>query len=73
MNETLHVCAVGDARLPVPGVRGRFVGRVPRSHELIAEGVHVPADGYHLRAIARGDIALMPAAKAASKKVEAKS
>ena len=32
-----------------------------------------PADGYHLRAIARGDIALMPAAKAASKKVEAKS
>lgn len=58
MSSTIRVRAVGDARLPVPGAPGRYVGRDRKTHEPIAGGVDVPADSYHLRALARGDLAL---------------
>lgn len=66
MSNTIRVRAVGDARLPVPGMPGRFVGRAPKTHEPIAEGVEVPDDSYHRRALARGDIAAVPVVKGAS-------
>lgn len=50
------VRAVGDARLPVLGSSApRYVGR-DRSGDIIPEGVKVPDDSYHRRAILRGDI-----------------
>ncbi len=52
---TIRVRAVGDALLPVPGFAGRFVGR-DANRNIIDEGVDVPEDQYHLRAIMRGDI-----------------
>jgi hypothetical protein len=56
MPETIRVRAVGDARLPVPGsASARYVGRDKKGAP-IAEGVDVPADSYHRRAIARGDL-----------------
>lgn len=61
--QTLRVKAVGDARLPVPGVPGRFVGRDRKTGEILADGVSVPADSYYLRAVARGDIALLAGAE----------
>lgn len=60
MMNTIRVRARGTAKLPVPGMRGRFVGR-DKAGEIIAEGVDVPEDGYHVRAINRGDIELAPA------------
>lgn len=57
--QTIRVKAVADARLPVPGTPGRFVGRDRKTGEIIADGVSVPADSYYLRAIARGDLALL--------------
>lgn len=62
----LKVKAVGEARLPVPGFAGRFVGREKKSGAIIAEGVLVPADSYYLRALARGDIALAESSKKVS-------
>ncbi len=59
MSSTIRVRAVGDARLPVPGMGGRFVGRDRKPHEIIAEGVEVPDDSYHRRAIARGALTLV--------------
>lgn len=59
MSSTIRVRAVGDARLPVPGMPGRFVGRAPKTHEPLADGVEVPDDSYHRRAIARGEIAVI--------------
>lgn len=72
MSSTIRVRAVGDARLPVPGMPGRFVARAPKTHEPIAEGVDVPDDSYHRRAIARGELAEMTVVKgaAAQKKVQ---
>lgn len=53
---TLRVRAVGDAKLPVPGsATARYVGR-DRSGAVIAEGVTVPDDSYHRRAIVRGEL-----------------
>lgn len=60
--QTIRVKAVGNARLPVPGTPGRFVGRDRKTGAIIADGVAVPADSYYLRAIARGDIALIESA-----------
>ena len=60
--QTIRVKAVGDARLPVPGTPGRFVGRDRKTGEIIADGVSVPADSYYLRAISRGDLALIESA-----------
>lgn len=57
MSTTVRVWAVGEARLPTPGMPGRFVARAPKSHEPISEGVDVPDDSYHRRAIARGELA----------------
>lgn len=52
----LRVRAVGDAKLPVPGSAfPRYVGR-DKSGAVIPDGVNVPADSYHLRALRRGDI-----------------
>lgn len=73
MAETIHVRACGTARLPIPGMQGRYVARAPKTHEPLAEGAHVPADGYHLRAIERGDIEMMPPAAKPAKKNEAQS
>jgi len=72
MSSTIRVRATGDARLPVPGMPGRFVARATKTHEPIAEGVDVPDDSYHRRAIARGDLAEMTVVKgaAAQKKVQ---
>lgn len=72
MSSSIRVRAVGDARLPVPGMPGRFVARAPKTHEPIAEGVDVPDDSYHRRAIARGELAEMTVVKgaAAQKKVQ---
>jgi len=54
----IRVRAVGDAKLPVPGVTAaRYVGR-NRDGSVIAEGVVVPADSYYTRAVARGDLEL---------------
>ncbi len=56
--KTIRVRAVGDAKLPVPGVNAaRYVGR-NRDGSVIAEGVSVPDDSYHRRAVERGDIEL---------------
>ncbi len=56
---TIRVRAVGDAKLPVPGVlAARYVGR-NRDGSVIDEGVVVPADSYHTRAVERGDLALV--------------
>lgn len=53
---TLRVRAVGDAKLPVPGsATARYVGRDKKGAP-IAEGVLVPDDSYHRRAIARGEL-----------------
>lgn len=52
----IRVRAVGDAKLPVPGsATARYVGR-DKSGAVISDGVNVPADSYHLRALRRGDI-----------------
>lgn len=56
MSSTIRVWAVGEARLPIPGMPGRFVARAPKSHAHLADGADVPDDGYHQRAIARGEI-----------------
>lgn len=55
---TLRVRARGDARLPVPGFAGRYVGR-DASGAAIPEGVVVPDDSYHRRALARGELDLV--------------
>lgn len=60
MSTTIRVWAVGEARLPIPGMPGRFVARAPKTHAPIPEGADVPDDSYHRRAIARGDITLTP-------------
>ena len=60
--QTIRVKAVADARLPVPGTPGRFVGRDRKTGEIIADGVSVPAESYYLRAVARGDLALIESA-----------
>lgn len=60
--QTIRVKAVADARLPVPGVPGRFVGRDRKTGEIIAGGVSVPAESYYQRAVARGDLALIESA-----------
>ena len=63
MPSTIRVWAVVEARLPIPGMPGRFVARAPKSHAPLAEGADVPDDGYHQRALARGEItATAPAA-----------
>lgn len=67
----MRVRAVGTGKLPVPGMTGRFVGRT-KAGEIIAEGVDVPEDGYHLRALTRGDIELVQVAKANPAKGEVK-
>jgi hypothetical protein len=52
----IRVRAVGDAKLPVPNsATARYVGR-DKSGAVIPDGVNVPADSYHLRALRRGDI-----------------
>lgn len=61
MSETIRVRAKGTAKLPVPGMRGRFVGR-DKAGEIIAGGVEVPAESYYLRALKRGDIEAVSAA-----------
>jgi hypothetical protein len=61
--QTIRVKAVGDARLPVPGTPGRFVGRDRKTGEILADGVTVPAESYYLRAVARGDLALLESAE----------
>lgn len=61
--QTIRVKAVADARLPVPGTPGRFVGRDRKTGAIIADGVAVPADSYYLRAVARGDLALLVGAE----------
>lgn len=60
--QTIRVKAVADARLPVPGTPGRFVGRDRKTGEIIAGGVAVSAESYYLRAVARGDLALIESA-----------
>lgn len=56
MSQTIRVRAVGDAKLPVPGATSpRYVGRA-RDGSIIAEGVTVPADSYHMRALRRGEL-----------------
>lgn len=60
--QTIRVKAVADARLPVPGTPGRFVGRDRKTGEILADGVAVPAESYYLRAVARGDLALLAGA-----------
>ena len=60
--QTIRVKAVADARLPVHGVPGRFVGRDRKTGEILAGGVTVPAESYYLRAVARGDLALLESA-----------
>ncbi len=60
--QTIRVKAVADARLPVPGTPGRFVGRDRKTGEILAGGVTVPAESYYLRAVARGDLALLESA-----------
>ena len=60
MSDTIRVYAVGEARLPLVGMPGRFVARAPKTFEPLAEGAEVPDDSYHRRAIARGDISLAP-------------
>jgi hypothetical protein len=60
--QTIRVKAVADARLPVPGTPGRFVGRDRKTGEIIADGVAVPAESYYQRAVARGDLALLESA-----------
>lgn len=60
--QTIRVKAVADARLPVPGTLGRFVGRDRKTGEILAGGVTVPAESYYLRAVARGDLALLESA-----------
>lgn len=52
---TIRVRAIGDALLPKPGFPGRFVARNP-DRSIIAEGVDVPDDSYHRRAIRRGEL-----------------
>ncbi len=60
MADTIRVRAVGTGKLPFPGITGRFVGRDPaRDHAIIPEGVDVPDDSYHRRAIKSGDLALL--------------
>lgn len=61
--QTIRVKAVADARLPVPGTPGRFVGRDRKTGEILADGVSVPAESYYMRAVARGDIALIASAE----------
>ena len=58
MSDTIHVWAVGEARLPIPGMPGRFVARAPKTYEPLADGADVPDDSYHRRAIARGELTL---------------
>lgn len=60
--QTIRVKAVADARLPVPGTPGRFVGRDRKTGEILAGGVTVPAESYYQRAVARGDLALLESA-----------
>ena len=60
--QTIRVKAAADARLPVPGTPGRFVGRDRKTGEIIADGVAVPAESYYQRAVARGDLALLESA-----------
>lgn len=60
MSTTIRVWAVGEARLPIPGMPGRFVARAPKSHAPLAEGADVPDDSYHRRALARGEITTTP-------------
>ena len=55
-NETMRVRAVGDRRLPTVGRSGAFVGRRGADHAIIEEGVTVPDDSYHRRAVTRGDL-----------------
>lgn len=59
----LRVRAVGDAKLPVPGMTPRFVGRA-KDGSVIVEGVNVPDDSYHRRAVARGDLEVVADAPA---------
>jgi hypothetical protein len=58
MTRTLRVRAVGDGLLPLihpdgGTVMGRYCGR-DRDGKPLAAGELVPADAYHLRAIAEG-------------------
>jgi len=63
MADTIRVRAVGTGKLPFPGITGRFVGRDPaRDHAIIPEGVDVPDDSYHRRAIGRGSLVEVAAA-----------
>ena len=55
MSNTIRVRATDAARLPVPGTGGRFVGRTNKG-AVIPEGVDVPDDTYHRRAIKRGEL-----------------
>jgi hypothetical protein len=55
MSNTIRVRAIDAARLPVPGIGGRFVGRTNKG-AVIPEGVDVPDDTYHRRAIKRGEL-----------------
>jgi len=58
MPSPLRVRPRGDARLPVPGYAGRYVGRA-HDGSVLPNGVDVPDDSYHQRALARGDIELV--------------
>lgn len=55
MSNTIRVRASEAAHLPVPGIGGRFVGRTNKG-AVIPEGVDVPDDTYHRRAIKRGEL-----------------
>lgn len=55
MSNTIRVRTADAARLPVPGIGGRFVGRTTKG-AVIPEGVDVPDDTYHRRAIKRGEL-----------------
>lgn len=68
MQNKIRVRAKGDARLPVPGTSGRFVGRDKKS-EILADGVLVTEDAYHLRAVKRGDLEIVSEAPAAPEEV----
>lgn len=62
--DTLHIRAVGDLRSPylaadgVPVV-GRYAGRDRHTHEPLPEGEVVIAHRDYLRAISRGDLAIV--------------
>ena len=66
---TLTVKAVPGRKLPEPRTPGRFVGytKTKEGFEL-AGAVEVPNDAYHRRALRRGDLQKVKAAKRSTRK-----